>query len=169
MQVDRWRSAATEGIPVTGNLVLRFHARSLPTARLIWHCPFVSLFTTKNGWINGEGFREFALIRLDGENWESDEQVDNKLMINRTSEFSGWNEWKSRLLEGIDCEVSIRREGNRIVVVTENLGIAIRCVTTIQDEVSNVFAALTGDQCALTDIRVVAFDYSKKGDAAGDQ
>lgn len=90
-------------------------------------------------------------------------------MINRTSEFSGWNEWKSRLLEGIDCEVSIRREGNRIVVVTENLGIAIRCVTTIQDEVSNVFAALTGDQCALTDIRVVAFDYSKKGDAAGDQ
>ena len=169
VQVDRWRSAATEGIPVTGNLVLRFHARSLPTARLIWHCPFVSLFTAKNGWINGEGFREFALIRLDGENWESDEHVENTLMINRTSEFSGWNEWKSRLLEGIDCEVSIQREGNRIVVVTENLGIAIRCVTTIQDEVSNVFAALTGDQCALTDIRVVAFDYSKKGDAAGDQ
>ena len=34
---------------------------------------------------------------------------------------------------------------------------------------SCIYAALTGDQCALTDIRVVAFDYSKKGDAAGDQ
>lgn len=34
---------------------------------------------------------------------------------------------------------------------------------------SCIYAALTGDQCALTDIRVVSFGCGKKGDAAGDQ
>jgi hypothetical protein len=158
IQVDRWRSAATEAIPITGGLVLRFHARSLPTARLIWHCPFVTVYTARDRRINGDGFREFALVRLDGENWESDDHVTNTLTINRTGRFSDWNEWKTRFREGIDCEVEILREGNRITVLTENLGIAIKCVTTIQDEVSEVYAALTGDQCAITNIRAETRD-----------
>ena len=37
---------------------------------------------------------------------------------------------------------------------TENLGIAIDTVTTIMDNVSELYVALTGDQCALTDIRI---------------
>jgi hypothetical protein len=153
VQIDRWRSAATEGLPVTDGLVLRFHAMSLPTARLIWHCPFVSIYTARDRRVNGEGFREFALIRLDGENWESDDHVENELMINKNARFTGWNEWKTRLREGIDCEVLLRREGGRITVSTENLGISIQCVTKILDETEDVYVALTGDQCAITNIR----------------
>jgi hypothetical protein len=37
---------------------------------------------------------------------------------------------------------------------TENLGIAISSVTTILDDVQDVYVALTGDQCAITNIRV---------------
>ena len=37
---------------------------------------------------------------------------------------------------------------------TENLGIAIHSVTTIRDDTKNVFIAITGDQCAVTNIRV---------------
>jgi hypothetical protein len=36
---------------------------------------------------------------------------------------------------------------------TSNLGIAIDTTTTILDQVSRIFVALTGDQCALTNIR----------------
>ncbi len=154
IQIDRWRSAATEGILLTDGFTLWFHAQSLPTARLIWHCPFVSVYTAKDRRIDGDGFREFALIRLDGENWESDEHVENTIMINRTGQFAGWSDWKARLREGIDCVVSIQRENNRITVSTENLGISIRCVTTILDETKDVYVALTGDQCAITDIHV---------------
>ena len=67
--------------------------------------------------------------------------------------FTGWNEWKTRLREGIDCEVLLRREGGRITVYTENLGISIQCVTKILDETEDVYVALTGDQCAITNIR----------------
>jgi hypothetical protein len=37
---------------------------------------------------------------------------------------------------------------------TSNLGIAIDTATTILDDVSEIYVALTGDQCALTNIRI---------------
>ena len=152
VQINRWRSAASPGIPITGNMKLTFHAISLPTARLIWHCPFICVFTSKDGQVDGGDFREFVLIRLDGENWDSDEHADNHVIINHTADFAGWNDWKARFRQGLDCEVLLHREGNRIIVTTENLGVAIKCVTTLLDEVDDLYVALTGDQCAITDI-----------------
>lgn len=39
-------------------------------------------------------------------------------------------------------------------MVTENLGVVVKSVTTLRDEVEDVYIALTGDQCAITNIRV---------------
>ncbi len=154
VQIDRWRSASSESIPILNELKLRFHAVSLPVARLVWHCPFVCIFTSKDGKVNGDGFREFVLVRLDGENWESDAKAENNVIINRSTEFPGWNEWKAAFKKGLDCEVSVRREANQITVTTENLGVAIKCITSIHDETEDVFVALTGDECTITDIHI---------------
>ena len=44
------------------------------------------------------------------------------------------------------------------MVSTKNLGLSVTSITIIPEEMMNentpVFAALTGDQCALTDIRI---------------
>ncbi len=154
MQIDGWRSQTTEGIPITDHMTLSFHTKSLPTARLIWHCPFISLFFSENGRADGTGYREFLLLRLDGENWESDTHAENEVHIDHTRNFPGWNIWKEKNKEGMDCTVRIRREGNRVMMETENLGIAVDSVTTVKDDVRNMYIALTGDQCALTEIRI---------------
>ena len=154
LQIDGWRSQTTKGIPVTDGLKLTFHTKSLPTARLIWHCPFIALFTSEDGSADGAGFREFLLLRLDGENWESDKHAENDVHIDHTRDFPGWNVWKETNKNGMDCTVKIRREGNRIMMETSNLGIAIDSITTILDDVSEIYVALTGDQCALTNIRI---------------
>lgn len=154
IQIDAWRSDATQGIPVTDDMEISFHTQSLPMARLIWHCPFVTVFTSKDGRVGGEGYREFLLMRLDGENWESDAHVANMVEISHTGAFVGWNTWKEKNREGLDCRVSIQRAGNIITMTTENLGIMIDSVTTVKDEVEELYVALTGDQCALTNIRI---------------
>ena len=130
--------------------------RSLPTARLVWHCPFVSIFTSNDGTVDGEGYREYLLLRLDGETWKSDAHADNKIDISHKSNFPGWNTWKDVNKRGMDCMVTIRRDGNRVAAETENLGILINSLTTINDDVSDLYAALTGDQCALTNIRIIS-------------
>ena len=155
VQVNRWRSAASRGIPIRDGLRLAFHTRSLPTARLVWHCPYVSVFTSKDGTLGGEGYREFLLLRLDGESWDSDEHAVNVVECARTGAFPGWNIWKEKNREGFDCQVDIQREGNIITLETENLGIRAISVTTVKDDVAEIYVALTGDQCALTNIRAL--------------
>ena len=155
VQIDGWRSASTVGLPIDGDMQLTFHAQSLPTARLVWHCPFVSIFTSQDGRVDGEDYREFLLLRLDGENWDSDAHAENEVKIDHTRAFPGWNEWKTLNRQGFDCMVTIRREGRNIWVETENAGISISSRTTIKDEVRGIYVALTGDQCALTNIRAL--------------
>ena len=154
VQIDRWRSQATEGVPVLKRLSVSFHTKSLPTARLVWHCPFISLYTSEDGNVNGAGYREFLLLRLDGENWESDSHAENVVYIDHTRDFQGWNTWKEKNKEGMDCTVHVTREGSRVRMETENLGISIYTTTTIKDDVDNIYVALTGDQCAITDIHI---------------
>ncbi len=154
LQVDGWRTDATAGIPIGDGLSLTFHAQSLPTARLVWHCPFISVFSSSDARVNGADFREYMLMRLDGENWESDKYAENKVSVFRTDAFQDWNAWKAKNKEGLDCRVEIEREGNRITMRTENLGIAVSSVTTLRASVKDVYVALTGDQVAITNIRV---------------
>ncbi len=154
IQVDGWRSDVSEGMPIGEGMTLSFHTMSLPTARLVWHCPFISVFTSDNGGLNSPDFREYILLRLDGENWESDAHAENRVQVRHLAGFEGWNVWKAENKKGLDCVVKIRRNANVITMQTENLGIAIDSVTTILDDAKDVYVALTGDQCAITDIRV---------------
>ena len=154
IQVDGWRSKTTKGIPVEGEMHLKFHAFSLPTARLVWHVPFICLFSSKDGTVDADDFLEYVLIRLDGESWESNLHADNKFLVDHTLEFGDWNAWKERNKKGMDCEAVIRREGNVITVTTENFGINITAITTINDDFGKIYMSLTGDQCAITDIHV---------------
>ena len=154
VQVDGFRTAATQGIPVSDGLRLRFHTMSLPTARLIWHCPFVSVFTSEDGVLNGSAFREYALVRLDGEVWEDeDDGIINELTVSRQPGFVGWDAWKEENRKGYDCTITFRWKGDQVTMTTENFGVYVRNTTHVEPGKA-VFAALTGDQCALTNIRI---------------
>ena len=74
--------------------------------------------------------------------------------MKKNENFKGWENWKAVNKKGMDCEISLERKGNRVVLKTENLGIHIENTTIIKDEVHKVYVALTGDQVALTDIRI---------------
>ena len=94
------------------------------------------------------------LLRLNGENWKSDDRVENNVQVEKRASFENWDVWKDENKKGFDSTISIKRNKNVITMRTENLGIAIHSVTTILDDVKDVYVALTGDQCAITNIRV---------------
>ena len=155
IQVDGYRLDSTEGIPISDRMKITFHTMSLPTARLIWHCPYIDIFHSDDGKVTGENYHEYAFVRLDGENWEEEDRSENKLLVNKTDDFMGWEEWKRSHKEGIDCEVSFERTGDTIIVSTENLGVSVKDTVKIIDEEKQIYAALTGDQVAITNIRIM--------------
>ena len=56
--------------------------------------------------------------------------------------------------KGIDCVVYFERKDNVITVTTQNLGVFVKSVITVKEPKDEIFVSLTGDQCALTDIRI---------------
>ena len=102
----------------------------------------------------GEDYREYALIRLDGEAWEEGEYATNKIHMKKEESFKGWDHWKEVTKQGFDCSVVIRWSGNKVTTMTKNSGIEIKNVTTIKDNIKKIYVSLTGDQVALTDIRI---------------
>ena len=124
--------------------------RLLPALR-VWHCPFCVIFSSDDGTLNGNNSIEYALIRLDGETWKSGEYADNELVISR-EDFAGWGHWKECNRNGFESTISFERKGNKVVTSTKNNGIAIRNTTVVKDKKADIFVALTGDQCALTNI-----------------
>ena len=154
VQIDRFRSAASEGIELTGKIRILFHSMSLPSANMIWHCPSVVIYYSKDGNVFGPEYREYDLIKLNGEEDGDKEYVTNRFKMKRKEEFPGWELWKEINKAGLDYEVSVYKKGNRITVKTINLGIELENTTTVMDDPDKVYVALTGDQVALTDIRL---------------
>lgn len=154
VQIDGWCAAASQAVLVKDDMTISFHAKSLPAARLIWHCPYISFFYADDKKHRGKNFKEYVLVRIDGENWEGNSLADNSIVINKSDDFESWTEWKEMNKKGFDCTVHIHRVENKITVTTENGGISIKSITTIKEMPPEIYVTLTGDQCAITNIRI---------------
>ena len=160
VQIDGYRYEHTKGIAIKNGLRITFHAMSLPTARLVWHCPCIDLFCSDDGTVYGENYRDLAFMRIDGEFWESDPGCSAKLNVTKTPEFKNWDAWKKFNKDGFDVEIRFEVDDNRITLITENAGIAIRNTAVLTGIDRTVYASVTGDQVAVTDIRIKYTDPS---------
>ena len=154
LQINETRAASTEGVEVDGKVVLEFHSMCLPVAHFVWHCPYVVIFSSDNGRVQGRNYREYALIKLNGEIENKFNFAENNFSMKRKENFPGWENWRNQNKTGIDCEIRVERKGGKVVTTTENLGIYIENTTNIREVPEKVYVALTGDRCAITDIRI---------------
>ena len=154
VQIDGHRTAYSQGIKLSEKMNITFHSMSLPTARLVWHCPYFLIYTSNDGKIGSKGYREYALIRLDGESADTYAGAKNTLVTKVNEGFTGWDAWKESNKKGFDASVSITRSGNEIFFTTENLGVSVRNDTKLENAPGEIYVALTGDQCAVSDIRI---------------
>lgn len=154
LEIAGWREDHSEGVLIEGKVDISFHTMSLPAARRIWHCPIIVFFTSENGKIYGPGYREFALVRFDGESWEEDKVACNELEVSFGESFVNWEEWKAINKEGVDCTIHMERKEDIIELKANEAGVMIHNITKLSEDVPKLYCALTGDQVAITTIRI---------------
>ena len=154
IQIDRNRSAYTDAVVVEDGMNVIFHSMSLPSAKFVWHCPYVVLFSSDDGKIDGPNYREYALVKLNGENDCTTIFAENSIINNQTSDFIDWDTWEMKNKGGVECHISFRKKKDSIEIAAEDAGLLIRNTTMIKDMPKVVYFALTGDECAITDIRI---------------
>ncbi|MBR5360738.1 MAG: hypothetical protein IK123_07605, partial [Lachnospiraceae bacterium] len=154
VQVDGYRTDFSRSVVIKDGLKLVFHTQSLPTARLVWHCPFVLLFTSDDTKVNGKGYRELAFMRFDGEAWECDSDCAMERKISRGDGFEDWDSWKEYNKNGYDATVTYKVKGDRVTIATDNYGISISTTVIISGITKPIYTAITGDQVAITNIQI---------------
>ncbi|MCR5545710.1 MAG: HD domain-containing protein [Lachnospiraceae bacterium] len=155
VQVDNWCTESSQSIPVEEGLTLKFHSMSLPTARLVWQCPFIKVFSSKDGKETSEDYHEYMVLVMDGENIDYKEYAQCEVEVDHNLDFAEWKQWMEFNKEGMDYSIRISRDNNKITLETENDLFSIRANATIHENPKEVYIALTGDQTAITDIHVV--------------
>ncbi|WP_051588817.1 HD-GYP domain-containing protein [Ruminococcus sp. NK3A76] len=168
VQVDGYRTESSLGVEIKDGLTLSFHARSLPTARLVWHCPFIDLFCADDGMVGGKNYRDLAFMRFDGEFWESDKACKTELNVIKKESFGGWEAWKEYNSQGFDTTVTFKVNGSRIQIITENAGILIKSTAVMSGIDKKIYAALTGDQVAITGINISLPETAESTDKAAE-
>lgn len=153
IQVDSYFSAVTDGIPVRDGLELVFHTMTLPTANLVWNCPFLVFFKSDNHLVHGPNYEELVIVRLDGESATSGGSARSITEMHEDESFENWDKWKEINKKGFECRVMFRRFGNRVTMSTANAGITVKSTVYLEDSGEDVCVAITGDQVAITDIR----------------
>ncbi|MBR3023472.1 MAG: diguanylate cyclase, partial [Oscillospiraceae bacterium] len=153
IQIDSTRSETTEGILIDGRLKVEFHAMSLPSSRQTWHCPYIILFYSEDGRVNGPDYHEYTVIKLNGEISGDDDLTFNSLELNK-EDFGGWENWRQRSMEGAECTALFRIKNGTVITTVTYAGLSLENATDIYDFPDKLYVALSGDQCALTDIRI---------------
>ena len=104
--------------------------------------------------MGGTDYTDLALVRFDGESWSCDKSCSIDLDVRMGEAFKDWEKWKAFNLDGYDATVSFEVRGNTVTVVTENGGISIRNTVKLAGSGKTIYAAITGDQVAVTNIRI---------------
>lgn len=154
IQCDGRRTAVTEGIKIDDSMRVEFHTKTLPSANLVSSCPYIIIYYSDDGKPGGRNYQEYACIRLDGENVTEAEETKALLDVTRGKDFVGWDAWKNYNKKGYECELDFRRRRNVVTMNTKNAGINIKCQIPALKATNDIYLALSGEACALMDIRV---------------
>ncbi len=144
----------TKGVPVKDKMRIYLHVQSLPDANLIWHCLYIILYHSDDKKVGGKNYRKYAMIKFDGEDDGSNEFAENNFVAEKTAGFKSWDEWEEQNKAGYECQIEFFKNGNKVSLKTLNRGIFIQNTTEIKDGGKEIYVSLSGDQVALTDIRI---------------
>lgn len=154
IQVDRFRSASTVGTLITDGLNCEFHTMSLPAANFIWNCPYIVIYSSDDGQVDGQNYLEYALVQMTGELKSDSTLATNDPVVKKTREFKNWDTWKEKNKKGMECHISFRINGDSLEMAIENSDFRIKNSTMFLLMPDKLYFTITGDQCAITDIRI---------------
>ena len=67
------------------------------------------LFYSDDKKVFGEGYREYAMVKLNGESDGIKEFAENKYVIEKKESFQGWDSWKATSKLGMECDVKLEK------------------------------------------------------------
>ncbi len=160
--VDAFWGAHSEGVEVTSTgVTITFKGTSTGGANN-YETPVYVLYTSADGKVGAagdEGYTEYWVQRSDNYGWIGDANTSDVSKLpagytytdaNLAADFD-WAKWLEANKAGVDCTVSAKIDGDKVVASITNNGITSQ-ITAKVDTSKKIYIALTGEKCTMTGI-----------------
>ena len=150
-------TAHTGGIEVNSEgIAIKF--RNVSSGSENWDTPIVVGYSANEPVVNGDGYKEYVVIRSDAYAWNP----SNNSADIAAWEASGykmtavtpadWASWLSANKSGVDCLVQAIKVGGKVYIQVENNGVKTVTSFAVPDG-EKFYVSLSGEQCKLTNIK----------------
>lgn len=149
----------TRGILLTEYpLTIMYQNVSMADADKNWHTPSVVLYSSDDGRAVEQGstglsnhYREYCTTRSDAYGMKSLAEA-YQYESQHLSDWNSWEEWLEKNKRGTTCTVMAVRYRQYVRIRLENAGVVVSATVTLPEHAGeNVYFALTGERCTLSD------------------
>lgn len=158
-----WWTAHSDGILIDETPVrILYDTISYINASENWNTPIIVLYSAFDQTVEGIGYKEFAVTRSDAYGWITGADAYNFEGV-FSDDWTDWPDWLAKNKAGVrDCEIMAVRREDSIIITQTNAGVTVKTVTQIPlDNKFPVYLSLTGELCALSNIRIERMGWEK--------
>ena len=156
LDCDAFWGAHTEGFEITEEPhTYKFHSKTDEGKTNNWETPLFVVFHSDNGLVNGDGYREYGVIRSDNWYWDG---VGTAGAICKATEQSipgddaAWAAWQAANRNGVECIVTTQKYKDCVLIGVSNNGLTTTYAVPVDQTVKN-YVSLTGEYCVLSDLQ----------------
>lgn len=158
LDCDTFWGAHTEGFEITDEPhTYKFHTKTDEGKTNNWETPLFVIFHSDNALVDGDGYREYGVIRSDNWYWDG---VGTVAPIRKASEQSipgddaAWAAWQAANRNGVDSTVTTQMYNGFALIGVSNNGLTTTYAVPVDPAVKN-YVSLTGEWCVLSDLQTV--------------
>ena len=158
LDCDAFWGAHTEGFEITGEPhTYKFRTKTDEGKTNNWETPLFVVFHSENGLVNGDGYREYGVIRSDNWYWDG---VGTVAPIRKATEQAipaddaAWAAWQTANRNGVDCIVTTQMYNDCVLIGVSNNGLTTTYAVPVDQAVKN-YVSLTGEFCVLSDLQTI--------------
>ncbi len=155
-------SAHTEGFEITAEPhTYTFRSKTYEGKTNNWETPLFVAFHSDDGKVNGEGYREYGVIRSDNFYWDAPGDIVGPIVVGAVTFPAGfdadwdasWAAWQAANRAGVDCSVTTQLYNGCALIAVSNNGITTSYAVPVDTTVKN-YVSLTGENCTLSNLQV---------------
>lgn len=158
LDCDTFWGAHTTGFEITDEPhTYKFHTKTDEGKTNNWETPLFVIFHSDNALVDGDGYREYGVIRSDNWYWDG---VGTVAPIRKASEQSipgddaAWAAWQAANRNGVDSTVTTQMYNGFALIGVSNNGLTTTYAVPVDPAVKN-YVSLTGEWCVLSDLQTV--------------
>lgn len=149
--VDNWMYPSDGMLVGREGVEATFSAKMEENTRYLWYVPAVIVYHSVDGSVESDSYDELGIFMAYGYSWRSGEALTESSTLTKKDKFESWEQWVDMNRAGTKYQVSVKREGSKVCLVTDSEILRIDAVLNLPEGYDkDIYISITGERCTVS-------------------